>query len=207
MVRQVPRPRLYDDALRSRLLICATEAIASGGVDALSVRAVAAAAGTSTNAIYTLFGGRDGLVDAVVATVGASFLAEQVAVPRTADARGDLLELGRAYRRWALAHPEMYAVMFGGRVHLPELAPGKMDGSEEAIRPLFELAARAHEAAGPSARPVEPAVLAMSIWGVVHGAVMLELTALAGQPDTWRSALYERQMEMMGEFWFGPSER
>lgn len=201
----MPRPRLYDDALRARLIDRATEAIATGGSEALSVRAVAAEAGTSTSAIYALFGGRDGLVDAVVTEVGTSFLAEQLTVPRTADERGDLLELGRAYRRWALAHPDMYAVMFGGRLRLPAPRAGGAESTGVGIRPLLELAARAHGAAGERARPAELTDLAMSIWAVVHGAVSLELTVLAEQPPAWREGCYERQLQMIGDFWLGPS--
>ncbi|GAA5165292.1 hypothetical protein [Ornithinimicrobium tianjinense] len=45
----------------------------------------------------------------------------------------------------------------------------------------------------------------MSIWAVVHGAVSLELTVLAEQPAAWREEFYERQLQMIGEFWLGPS--
>ena len=52
------RPRVHDDALPPRLLEVASELVAERGEDALTVRAAATAAGTSTSAVYALFGSR-----------------------------------------------------------------------------------------------------------------------------------------------------
>ncbi|MET0798548.1 MAG: TetR family transcriptional regulator, partial [Rhodococcus sp. (in: high G+C Gram-positive bacteria)] len=52
------RPRIHDAELRTRLLEAAAETVARHGVDSLSLRKLAAAQGTSTTAIYSLFGGR-----------------------------------------------------------------------------------------------------------------------------------------------------
>src|SRR5689334_460451 len=56
--RRMGRPRLHDDAVRSRLLEAASTVLAQDGVAGLTVRDVAARAGTSTSAVYSLFGGR-----------------------------------------------------------------------------------------------------------------------------------------------------
>src|SRR5690625_6894120 len=60
------RPRPHDAALRATLVELASAAVSEGGSQGLSLRRLAAAAGTTTAAVYTLFGGRDGLVRAVV---------------------------------------------------------------------------------------------------------------------------------------------
>ena len=60
------RPSSYHEQLRIRLVAVTADTIARSGTDAVSLRRLAAAAGTSTNAIYALFGSKPGLVAAVV---------------------------------------------------------------------------------------------------------------------------------------------
>ena len=109
----MPRPRRYDAALRRHLLDVSSEAISRSGPDGISLRRVAADAGTTTAAVYALFGGREQLIDAVAAEGFTRFGTHLDAVTRTSDARADLLALGLAYRTSALADPHFYQVMFG----------------------------------------------------------------------------------------------
>ena len=55
-LRRVPRTKVHDAALRSRLLECAGATLSAGGLAALSLRSLAAEVGTSTTAVYALFG-------------------------------------------------------------------------------------------------------------------------------------------------------
>ena len=50
------RPRLHDARTASALLDEAERIVEAEGLDALTVRRVAAAAGTTTRAVYTAFG-------------------------------------------------------------------------------------------------------------------------------------------------------
>ena len=52
------RPREHDEHTRVALLAAAEQLVAEGGPTQLSVRAVADAAGTSTRAVYSLFGSK-----------------------------------------------------------------------------------------------------------------------------------------------------
>ncbi|MGH7703993.1 MAG: TetR/AcrR family transcriptional regulator, partial [Gemmatimonadales bacterium] len=61
------RPKLHGEETRERLLAAAGRLVAEGGPQALGVRQVALEAGTSTRAVYTLFGSRGGLVQAIYA--------------------------------------------------------------------------------------------------------------------------------------------
>src|SRR6266511_3467465 len=56
------RRREHDENTAAALLDAAERAIAEDGVDALSLREVARDAGTTTRAIYSLFGSKDGLL-------------------------------------------------------------------------------------------------------------------------------------------------
>jgi AcrR family transcriptional regulator len=91
----------------------AARLLASGGREAVSTRAVAAAAGTQAPAIYRLFGDKDGLLDAVAEYGWSSYLADKHARPPA----GDPLEVLRAgwdlHVDFGLANPALFSLMYG----------------------------------------------------------------------------------------------
>ena len=56
------RPTRHDDATRAALLIAAERLVETSGPGALSVRAVADQIGTTTRAVYSTFGSKEGLL-------------------------------------------------------------------------------------------------------------------------------------------------
>jgi AcrR family transcriptional regulator len=108
------RPRQHNEQTREALLTAAEQLIAHGGLDAVSTRAVAEQAGATTRAVYSLFGSKRGLLHALAAR-GFLLLADRVqAVPVTADPGADLVNVSVcAFRGWALAHPNLFRVVFG----------------------------------------------------------------------------------------------
>src|SRR6187551_152568 len=104
-------------------LIDAAEAVLTrSGPSGLTVRAVATEAGVALMGVYNRFGGKDGLVEAVLIRAFDG-LRDAVAGRGEPDPIERLAESGRRYRAFALAHPQQYAVMFGnalGRDGLPE---------------------------------------------------------------------------------------
>ena len=170
----VPRPKVHDAALRLRLLECAGEVLSTGGLAALSLRTLAAAVGTSTTAVYALFGGKPGLLEALH-TEAFSRLGEHLhAVPLGADPVADLVALGRAYRDAALSDPHLYEVMFGGT-----LSAGEQWWAAAApiFRPVVDLVERA-VATGALRPGTEPATVSLALWATVHGLVSLRLRGL-----------------------------
>ena len=71
--------------VRQRLLEVAAHMVREQGAPALSARKLAAAAGTSTMAVYTHFGGMPGLVRAMVAEGFRRLFERVAAVPVTDD--------------------------------------------------------------------------------------------------------------------------
>lgn len=188
----MPRPRLHDDALRARLLEVASRAVASGGQDAVTVRSVANAAGTSASAVYALFGSRDQLVAAVSAEGFRRFAAHLAAVPRTPDPLTDLRALGLAYRASALDEPHFYRVMFERAVTPSGDAAPVVE--QQTFGVLRDAAARLLP--GSSDERVEAA--AVGLWGLVHGLVALELADLLPGDDERRAARYESALAAVG---------
>jgi AcrR family transcriptional regulator len=189
------RPRVHDEVLAARLLDVASTIIADGGTDALTVRGVAAYAGTSPSAVYALFGSKEALVHAVGEEAFARFARYLSGAPRTADPGADLLALGLAYRASAIEQPHFYRVMFAtagaGAQEPGAIAPtehGTFRVLRQAVATLL----------GESARGAAVEECALSLWGLVHGLVMLELAGLMPGDDAARSARFERALRAAG---------
>lgn len=126
------RPREHDTATRAALRAAAERLVAAGGADALSVRTVAAEAGTTTRAVYSLFGSKEGLVAAVAQTAFEYLHTEIGRLPRTDDPAADLIAIGtKVVRRLALDHPGLFRLAFQ-RVAGLHADPGLVAAREEA---------------------------------------------------------------------------
>ncbi|RZQ62795.1 TetR/AcrR family transcriptional regulator [Amycolatopsis suaedae] len=192
------RPRTHDEALRLRLLDRAGELLSAEGAKALSLRKLAAEVGTSTTAVYSLFGSKLDLVNALFVEGFRRFGARMAGVETTGDVAEDLVRLGLAYRESALADPHLYTIMFTQAV--PGFEPGD-DAAELALgtlRPLRDLVTAGIEAG--VFRDVDPDVMTMSAWGLAHGLVSLEVSG--SQPDTFDfGGAYETALRMNVRGW------
>lgn len=170
--------------MRTRLLDAALGVLQREGAAALTVRNITAAAGCSTTGIYTYFGGKHGVVEAIYLDGFRSF---DRAVSDLLDA-DDLAGAGRAYRQWALVNPTHYLVMFGRAV--PDFVPS--DAAMEAGMRSFESLVAAIGRAGAGDRAAD---VAYHVFATVHGYVMLELVGMATRPADDLDALYEAGLE------------
>ena len=107
------RPREHNQATRELLRTVAERIVAKEGLGALSVRAVADAARTTTRAVYSTFGSKDGLVDALAQTAFEFLYTEIEKLPETKDPIRDLVDMAiKVFRRLALEHPVLYRIAF-----------------------------------------------------------------------------------------------
>ncbi len=184
----MPRPRVHDDDLRQELLAQAGRTVAVGGLSALSLRTLAADAGTSTSAVYSLFGGRAGLLGALLQDSFASFGAAQRAVAVTGDALVDLEALGQAYWRWARRHPDLYGVLFSAALADAPRTAEQQAAAESTIEPLAD-AVRTGVTAGVLAG--DPKTITFAIWAAVHGVVSLVQARCAPEDEPAAAALFD----------------
>jgi AcrR family transcriptional regulator len=107
------RPRQHDDRTREALLAAAESLVEEGGPAALSVRAVADAIGTSTRAVYSTFGSKDGLLNAL-AQRSFELLRDNIArQPVTDEPTADLINAAvDVFRPMAIEHPSMFSLAF-----------------------------------------------------------------------------------------------
>src|SRR5689334_3791913 len=132
------RPRLHDDRTERDLLAAAEGLLAAEGVDGLSVRRLAEAAGTTPRAIYSLFGGKDGLLQALFREAFHALCADLDALPVTDDPEADLVAAGaQGFRHWAKAHPDLFRLAFTDRS-----TPVRPVDSEAALQAFGRLLAR-----------------------------------------------------------------
>ena len=195
------RPRTHDEALRLKLLDRAGELLAADGPKALSLRKLAADAGTSTTAVYSLFGSKPDLVNALYTEGFRRFGARMAGTPLTGDVVEDLVALGSAYRTSALADPNLYGIMFTRSI--PGFEPN--DDAEklarETLGPLEQIIRQA--VADGVFADVPPETIAVGCWGIVHGLVSLELTGnLPEEFDVTGS--YEAALRANASGWLRP---
>ncbi|KAA9166372.1 TetR/AcrR family transcriptional regulator [Amycolatopsis acidicola] len=98
---------------RDRILEAAATLLADQGRDALSTRAVSAAAGVQAPTLYRLFGDKDGLLDALAAYGFETYLADKTALGETDDPVEDLRRGWDLHLEFGLARPAFYELMYG----------------------------------------------------------------------------------------------
>ena len=93
------------DETRERIVATAAELLARDGREAVTTRAVAAAAGVQAPTIYRLFGDKTGLLDAVAEHGFQTYLAGKGARPESADPVEDLRAGWDLHVGFGLANP------------------------------------------------------------------------------------------------------
>jgi len=184
-----PTPR----SVRDDLLHAAVGLLNDHGPDALQTRKVAGAAGTSTMAVYTHFGGMRELI-AAVAEEGLRQFGAALTVPESDDPVADLMAVGAAYRRYAIERPHMYRLMFGSTsahgINAPAgnvltLTLDEIEQQDSSFAHVVHAVHRSMLAGRITAATAEDdtAVVATAaqFWALIHGFVMLELAGFYGE--------------------------
>ncbi len=136
----------------------------------ITLRSLVAGTGGSTMAVYTHFGGIDGLWRALRQEGFIRLSAQLSTVVPTADPVRDLSALVAAYLQNALDHPDLYRVMFDATVDLEDLP-----AADETLE-LFVQAALRGIQSGRFQPGVVPLELATQSWILGHGLVSLVAT-------------------------------
>ncbi|WP_319454808.1 MULTISPECIES: TetR/AcrR family transcriptional regulator [unclassified Mycobacterium] len=181
MVRREKLPERSDEQrntyhhgdLKRALTEAALGLVAEKGPKGFTLREVARRAGVSPAAPYRHFSDKAQLV-AAVATAG--FIQLHDALDAVAAEKSDLvrqtLDMGRAYVRWAVTHPDYYQVMFGAeldKVHNPEL----LIAGERAFDDLLGAIAACQRA---NLLPAgDPREIAGPVWSLIHGIATLAI--------------------------------
>ncbi|WP_178380139.1 TetR/AcrR family transcriptional regulator [Cryptosporangium aurantiacum] len=160
--------RTKNPAVRTQLIERAAQMLRVR--EPVTLRSVVAGTGLSTMAVYTYFGGMDGLWRAMRQEGFTRLAAKLDAVSLTEDPVQDLAALGSAYVANALADPDLYRVMFDAGFELENPA-----AADESLHSLVSAVERA-KGAGRFRADVDPLAVATQSWAVGHGLVSLVAT-------------------------------
>jgi AcrR family transcriptional regulator len=149
-------PRHPDPDLEQRILDAASRLWARGGEKALTMRAVAKAAGTTTPTVYERYRHRDDILKALRLQTRKDLFA---VLRRTSTLRQAI----QRHLEFALGHTHAYEVLFDGVAKPPSL---------HEPWPSFNLMRErlAHRLGGT---PREHTRLMLALWSLTHGAAML----------------------------------
>ena len=161
----MPRTKTYPEDLRDRLVAAALERLRTHASEHVSLRELAARCGTSTNAIYSIFGGKDALIEAVIELARAELLAHVVLFDEPDESLDAFGAAGRRYRAWARRHPDLYRLIVedGGPIALGEQDMARVIALVESLMAQGVL------------RRTDPTALIITVWTSLHGFTLFEL--------------------------------
>ncbi len=201
------RPSRHDAQTREALLDAAERLLASGGPEAVSVRAVADEIFESTRAVYSVLGSKPAMMNAL-AERGFRFLADLVeAVPATDDPLADLVEAGvHGFRRFALERPHLFRISFD---RLTTEVIGDADAYRELLRSFEALRSKVERAVHLGSVEPRPTIeIVFAFHSFCHGLAVNELSRLPPPigADFWRF-LNQTEGEHLWRFGLGAFAR
>ncbi|WP_440067250.1 TetR/AcrR family transcriptional regulator [Streptosporangium sp. OZ121] len=175
----------------------AFELLDAGGTNDVSIASVGKAMGMSPPALYRYFPSREALLEALVVdayTDLGSAVASAARGGAGQDARSRVTLMVQAWRRWALALPRRYAMLFSDRAPAAQDPPEGVAAVNEGMLPLVialqEIASPSSAGGTPldesllrwgqaigAPAGITPAALRLGVlcWSRVHGLVSLEI--------------------------------
>jgi AcrR family transcriptional regulator len=185
------RPRRHDQQTAAVLLAKAEEIAEREGLDALTLRHLADRAGTTTRAVYTVFGSKEDLLVALGRRAFEILRTSIDALPVTDDPLLDLVEAGvEVFRRFAIEHPSLFHLGVQRLLPDPGLASEFSGAAGEALAGLRARIERAAAAGLLGDRAVRDVTL--EFHALCEGLAAVELRSLlpAGEEErVWRDAL------------------
>jgi len=171
-------PRVLSEAdvadFRERLCEAAERLFAERGLDAVTMRQLAAELGVSPMTPYRYFRDKEDILAAVRAN-GFNRFAEALETARDntpGDARAKSAAVGDAYLDFAFQHPATYKLMFDlnqpHEADYPELV-------DAGARARETMSAYVKDLVGSGDLAGDPEKIGVMFWAATHGAVVLEL--------------------------------
>jgi AcrR family transcriptional regulator len=159
-------PRRPNPDLEERILKAARKLWKKGGENALTMRAVAEAAGTNTPAVYRRFRDREAILRALLQSIRLEF----AAVLRAAASPEDACE---RYLNYGLSHPHEYELFYQHEYELFYSAHSIRTGAKNTVGRPARDTMRQKLAEKFGGAPEDYVRLTTSLWMLCHGAAML----------------------------------
>jgi AcrR family transcriptional regulator len=158
-------PRQPDPAVEERILHAAQKLWKKGGEKALTMRAVARAAGTNTPAVYRRFCNRRAILHTLLRRIQQD-VSDALRSSRSPE------EVCERYLDYALTHPHEYELFYQHVYQLPHGGRSRTAASLREQRPTFAIMGeKLAERFGKS--DADHARLSLALWTVAHGTAMI----------------------------------
>ena len=171
----MPPKKYHHGDLKNALIEAGIKILAKEGVGGLSLRKVAKKAGVSHSAPYAHFPDKQSLI-AAISTEGFKqlYAALDAAVsPYANDPRQQLVAGVQAYVQFALNNTDTFNIMFSDVLEKEKDYPAFVESSRKTFERVVDVV-RACQDAG-ILRPAPAEIMAVSVWGQLHGIVSLVL--------------------------------
>ena len=171
----MPSKKYHHGDLKNALIKTGVEMLSREGTGALSLRKVAERAGVSHSAPYSHFSDKQALI-AAISTEGFKQLYTELDTAIAAypdDPKLQLQESAWAYVLFAMNNMDTFKIMFSGVLEKEKEYPDFVAISQKTFDRVIEIV-RACQAAG-ILRAAPPELMAIAVWGQVHGITSLLL--------------------------------
>jgi AcrR family transcriptional regulator len=219
--RATPRERARESA-RAEARNIAARQLAEGGIEALSLKAIALELGLTGPAIYRYFASRNELLTELIIGAYDGLTEALGAAARSAAAQPaaeGFVAITSAFRGWALAQPHLFRLLFAPPVPGYDANAGRLvEAASRSMAILLSALARAAPgrpvrpplsdslaaqlsacATGPGGDIGDPDVLYRGIiaWTRLYGLVALEIDGAFQSMGIDAAALYRREVEAL----------
>jgi AcrR family transcriptional regulator len=205
----------YRAQVRQEVKETALRQLAEAGPGGLSISAIGKQLGVSGPALYRYFASRDDLLTELVIDAYhdlATALTAGISHVPDDNPRGRFAALARAYRRWALAEPHRYRLLYGPplpgyEAHAQRLVEASRAVMNVLLEVLRGFAASAAEPSRPLASELTAwarrhgfridaatALRAVLVWSQLHGIVSLEIAGNFASMSIDADQLFEIQL-------------
>ena len=176
MTETSSRSRPYHHGnLRNALIQAGLTILATEGVHALSLRAVARRAGVSQTAPYRHFANKEALLAAIAEEgfVRLAMATRSVIADFPGDPQAQLAAAHAAYVQFALDNPDHLRIMFSGLLTGP-IRPETLQAAAEDAFGLLNSIVEAGQRAG-MLQEGDPVPFAVAAWAMMHGLAVIVL--------------------------------
>jgi AcrR family transcriptional regulator len=171
----MPSKKYHHGDLKNALIRAGADILAKEGLGGISLRKVAKRAGVSHSAPYAHFKDRQSLI-AAISTEGFRQLYEQLNAAFYAhadDPEAQLVESAWAYIQFALNNADTFKIMFSGVLEKEKDYPSFVEISGKTFERVVKIVQVCQHAGVLGQAPSE--LVAVSLWGQVHGIISLVL--------------------------------
>ena len=170
-----PRAR-YRQQVRDEVQSRAWAQISEAGASALSLKAIATQMGMTAPALYRYYGSRDELLTQLILSTYqeiAELIEAAVDVHSTPGAQ--LTDIAQALRRWAVANPQRYLLLYGTPVPGYHAPPAATDLAQRILDPILAGFAALLDHSADDGSGSVTLLRSVTFWTRLHGVLSLEL--------------------------------